>query len=211
MSRIRKRVLSGRRSRSIQRDLRKATIAIISAIPFTLLLSSIGVFRQVETPILDALMHLREPPGSSEVVIVRITDADYRTIFNGKSPLDPAALQKIITAIARGKPKVIGVDINTAPPQFQSIEPEPAGTRVIWAREANYSNRDKKFYLADVLGGKTPAPESGLVLLKLDKDGVIRRYTRMYDTNLGDFSSLSWALIKESKPESAEPNARIAG
>src|SRR5215212_633643 len=101
--------------------LRKATVAIISAIPITFLFSGIGVFRYLETPILDAQMHLRAAPEDSDVVIVRITDEDYREKFKSKSPLDPVELQNIINAIARGKPKVIGVAIDTAPTQFQNM------------------------------------------------------------------------------------------
>src|SRR5437870_1643195 len=68
--------------------LRKVVIAIASAIPITFLLNSVGVFRHLELPIIDAQMHLRAAPGESDVVIVRITEADYRKDFQGKSPLD---------------------------------------------------------------------------------------------------------------------------
>lgn len=196
---VKKRTLPRQRLLLLWRRSRSATIAIISAIPLTLLLSSVGVFRHVETTVSDAMMHLQSTAQDSKVAVIRITNEDYRTIFKGKTPLDPSALQAIINAIAKGNPKVIGVAIDTAPPQFQIIEPAPSGPPVIWAREGDYSNLDNKFYLDDVLGGKTLPVKSGLVMLKLDKDEIVRRYRRLYVTDTGLVPSFPWALIKEAQ------------
>jgi CHASE2 domain-containing sensor protein len=191
--------------------LRKSAVAIITAIPVTLLLSSVGVFRQLEMPALDATMHLAAmqlylTPRDSDVVIVRITQDDYKNIFKGRSPLDPGELQTIINAIAAGRPKVIGVDVDTAPPQFQQMELPTGGPPIVWAREATYSNKEDKYYLDDVLGGKVPPPSaSGLVMLKLDEDKVVRRYQRLYDTDTGSFPSFAWAVLKEYRGGLGKP------
>lgn len=178
-------------------------IAIVSALPLTLILSSVGAFQHFEMPTLDALMHLREAPQDSDVMIVRISRDDYKTYFGGKSPLDPVKLQDIINKIGQGKPKVIGVDINTSAPEFQNLRLEPGIPPVVWAREATYSDRDKKFFLADVLGGTNPAPSSGLMTLRLDSDKVVRRYRRFYETDKGAFSSFAQALVKAYRPAMA--------
>lgn len=183
--------------------LGKVMIAITSALPFTLMLSSVGAFRHFEMPTLDALMHLREAPQDSDVMIVRINQEDYKIHFDGKSPLDPVKLQDIINKIGRGKPKVIGVDINTSAPGFQNLRLEPGIAPVVWAREATYSDRDKKFFLGGVLGGTNPAPSSGLMTLRLDSDQVVRRYRRFYETDKGAFPSLAQALVKAYRPAMA--------
>lgn len=177
-------------------------IAIVSALPLTLILSSVGAFRHFEMPTLDALMHLREAPQDSDVMIVRISQADYKSHPDWKRPLDPVKLQDIINKIGRGKPKVIGVDINTSAPEFKNLQLEPGIPPVVWAREAAYSDRDKKFFLEDVLGG-TPPPRSGIRILRLDSDKVVRRYRRFYETGNGPFPSLAQALVKEYRPATA--------
>jgi CHASE2 domain-containing sensor protein len=187
----------GKRLRIFWQDLRKTTIAIITAIPITLLLGSIGTFQYLERPILDLQMSLNPAPVNSNIVIVRITDEDYKNYFKAESPLHAQELEKIINALARGGPKVIGVDIDTSPSHFQNLNIVPGNVPIIWAREATYSNREKQFYLSKILGGTASTPAFGLVMLKPDKDGTVRRYTRTCKTNEGFYPSFAWAVAKE--------------
>lgn len=197
--------------RGFWRRLIGASPFIALGIFLTLLYSDTNLFRQLETRALDLQMLLREPPDSSNVVVVRITDADYRNpdLFDGKSPLDPEKLQGIIGAIASAKPRVIGVDLDTSVKEFQTIKPPPEWPPVIWARGATYSNLSNKYVLSDALGGNNPYSRCGLVTLKVDSDGVIRRYTRWYDTDAGPMPSLPWAVLREfgkSDGHAAEPS-----
>lgn len=169
----------------------------------TFILSREGVFRQLETNALDTQMRLSEPSQVRDnVVIVSITDGDYKKLFKGRSPLDPGTLKSIIDAIALGRPKVIGVDIDTSAAQFQELRPEPSWPPVIWARTGAYSNIDKRFHLFDVLGGQNP-PQSGLVSIKQDSDGALRRYSRAYDADEGEAPSLPRLVATQFRPDVA--------
>jgi len=69
---------------------------------------------------------------------------------------------------------------------------------IVWARTGVFSNKERNFYLQDVLGGKEPTPPSGLITLKEDVDGVVRRYQRVYAAKQGSvFPSFPWAVVKQ--------------
>lgn len=179
---------------------RRAIPRLARAIPvtglITIALNSVGLVHRLELPVQDALMRIKSWPRDSDVAIVRITNEDYQALFEGKSPLDPERLGQIIAAIAKGGPRRIGVDIDTSGPQFQALQRVAPGPPIVWAREGTYSNIDGKFYLTDVLGTRSPASDSGLVQLKVDADGVERRYNRVYETDEGVFPSFTWLLAR---------------
>lgn len=200
---------STKRRRPFLRRLLAASPVIAGSILLTLLYSNTSTFRRLETLALDFTMLSREPPGSSDVAIVRITDADYQEYFGGKSPLDPAAVRKVIATVASGRPKVIGVDLDTSSEAFQSFEVPPDWPPIIWARDASYSNVRRKYLLSAVLGRNPPLAPYGLVTLKIDSDGAIRRYARWYDTDAGPAPSLPWAMLRKFRNDenaAAAPN-----
>lgn len=185
-------------------------VRLLRAIPFflisaalTFLLNQAGTFTRLETTALDLQMRLQEPASESDVAVVRITNDDYQSLFGGKSPLNPAQLQKIINAVALGKPKAIGVDIITSSAEFRGVN-FSADVPLIWARTAVFSNKEKTFYLNDVLGGRETAAPFGLITFKEDSDGVLRRYQRVLKTEQGAVPSLPWAVLKQAN--SAPPN-----
>lgn len=184
--------------RTFRRRLVGAIPFIVAGILLTLLYSNTALFRQLEKSALDLQMLLRKPPESSNIVVVRVTNKDYQSpdMFRGKSPLDPAKLQELIGAIASAKPRVIGVDLDTSAEGFQTLKPPPEWPPVIWARGANYSNVSGKFVLSDALGGNNTYLCCGLVTMKVDADGAIRRYMRWYDTDAGPMPSLAWAILE---------------
>lgn len=183
------------------RLLRAAPFFLVSAL-LTFLYSQAGTFTKLESTALDLQMQLQEPPSKSEVAIVKITNEDYQNLFGKKSPLKPEELQKIINAIALGKPKAIGVDIITSAPEFQKLTIS-SNVPIIWARSALYSNKDKNFYLNDVLGGRDPSPIFGLTTIKEDSDGVLRRYQRVFKTESGTVPSFPWEIFKQATGGSA--------
>jgi CHASE2 domain-containing sensor protein len=174
-----------------------ASPVIVGTILLALLYSNTSPFRRLETLALDLTMLSRKPASRSDVVIIRITDDDYQKYFGGKSPLDSSAVNKVIAIIASGRPKVIGVDLDTSAEAFQSFEISPDWPPVIWARDANYSNVRRKYHMSAALGGNAPAASYGLVTLQLDSDDAIRRYTRWYDTDTGPAPSLPWAMLSK--------------
>src|SRR5713226_7277101 len=150
----------------------KATPAILIGIVLTFFLARFGLFRQLETYALDVQVQLQGAEGDSDVAIVRIDDEDYEKLFHEKSPLDQATLLKIINAIAAGQPKVIGVDIDTAAPQFRDLHPPTGGPTIVWARNGSFSHREERYRLSELLGGQEAHVPFGLVVLRLDPDSA---------------------------------------
>jgi CHASE2 domain-containing sensor protein len=175
----------------------KAAPAVIIAILLTFLLSRSGFFRQLETYALDTQVRLQSSQLESDVAIVRIDDDDYAALFHEKSPLDHTALTRLINAIALGKPRVIGVDLDTSTPEFRDFHPLPGWPPIVWARNGSFSNREGKFHALKVLGGQQPQATAGLVVLKLDADTAVRRYTRMCKTEHGPAPSFPWAVATQ--------------
>jgi CHASE2 domain-containing sensor protein len=178
----------------------KSIPAVLIGVVLTFALSRSGFFRQLETYALDTQVRLQGGAEDSDVAMVHIDDEDYATLFHEKSPLDQAILQKIISAIAAGKPRVIAVDIDTSAPEFQDIHPAQDWPKVVWAQNGNFSNIDGKYHLTQLLGQRQPPVLSGLVIMQLDADGAIRRYPRLCQTDHGNLESFPWAVAKEFDP-----------
>jgi CHASE2 domain-containing sensor protein len=181
----------------------KSIPAVLIGVVLTFALSRSGFFRQLETYALDTQVRLQGSAEDSDLIIVRIDDADYASLFHEKSPLDQASLQKLISAIAAGKPRVIAVDIDTSAPEFRDLHPAPEWPKVVWARNGIYSNIDGKYHLTQLLGQQEPPVLSGLVILQLDPDGAIRRYPRLCETDHGLIDSFPWVVAKEFDPVEA--------
>ncbi len=214
MGRKRKGLSRARRERpegkkeSLRRRLLKELPVIGVAILLTFIFSNAGLLRKFETTALDVTMRLRHRRTHSDVAVVRITDQAYESSFGGKSPLDPAQLQELIEAIARGRPRLIAVALDTSAPAFKEMGLPPApplGPPIVWARNGVYSNVRQRFHLLGVLGGKDPKPPAGAILFMKDDDGVIRRYTRLCKTYEGTEEKLDqsfpWEVIKQLSDE----------
>src|SRR6185436_16667656 len=160
----------------------KATPAILIGILLTFFLSRSGVFRQLETYALDTQVRLQGAARDSDVAVVLIDDDDYASLFDSKSPLNHLALEKLINAIAAGKPRVIGIDIDTSSAEFRNLKIPSDGPVLVWARNGSFSNRDNKFHVSNFLGGQQVDAKYGVIVMRLDSDGAIRRYARVCDT-----------------------------
>jgi hypothetical protein len=189
---------------SFGRRLVKEAPVIGGALLLTFIFSNAGLLRKFETTALDVTMRLRHRRSHTDVAVVRITDAVYEGHFGGRSPLDPAKLQAVIEAIARGGPRLIAVALDTSAPAFREMPPPPApplGPPVVWARNGVYSNVRQRFRLSGVLGGREPTPPAGAILFMKDDDGVIRRYTRLCRTYEGADEKLvptfPWEVVKQ--------------
>jgi CHASE2 domain-containing sensor protein len=190
-------------------ERRVSLVRVFSGILVTLLIiflfNRLGPLHKLQTFVLDVKMRLSDPPANSDVAVVKIGDEDYQNIFGGRSPLDPAALRRVIDAVARGGPKVIGVDIDTSAPQFKTFQPGADWPPVIWEREAKEipESVEHPVEMLDVLGGKDPAlnADSGLPLFIPDhEDRVVRRYRRQVQTTQGPFPTFMWALVRRFAP-----------
>jgi CHASE2 domain-containing sensor protein len=191
--------------------LRLALPGILVTILLVFLFSHMGVLHKLQTAVLDARMRLREPPEKSDLVVVKITDEDYRELFYGVSPLSPVALGRLIEAISLGGPTVIGVDIDTSAPQFKNL-PLPSPTSpILWERNVKEvpESVEEKPEPLEVLGGRDHTyteKYSGLTLLIDDaEDKVTRRYRRVIETTEGPLDSFVWAVVQAFRGERTPP------
>jgi CHASE2 domain-containing sensor protein len=187
--------------------LRRAAPWVLGlALATWLLYDRVSLIRAQEALARDAQTRLRaalrgERTGGA-VAVVRITDADYATLFGARSPLDPSELQRLLAAVVQGGPRLVGVDIDTSDPVFRGLNVPAAWTnRIVWARPgillcgcpshrncgvaAPVSEPQRFRYCApgesgtlasmDFLGGRN-AGTWGLSSLRTDEDGSIRRF-----------------------------------
>lgn len=159
---------------------------------------------------------------SDSIVLVTITEADYDSLFGGRSPLDVDSLGRLVRAIARANPLVIGLDLDTSHPGFRRLRPladslAAAGVQVVWARDAASCSsgtaedegdmgvrapaagacRDRMIHPLPVLGDTASDPRltSALGVMSLDPDGTVRHYSRLVPLGGGDAApSFVWAL-----------------
>lgn len=168
-----------RSRRDIFRQVLKTSVAMAVVLGASWLASHLGILPNIESVALDTQMRFNKPRERSQVALVTITDYDYKTLFGAQSPLDPARLRAILAAIARERPSVIGVDLDTSDPAFAGFEVPADWPTVVWGRVAR-AQREGKLRLSGVLGGREPPACSGVVAMRLDDDGVARHYRREY-------------------------------
>ncbi|MCY7346451.1 MAG: CHASE2 domain-containing protein, partial [Pyrinomonadaceae bacterium] len=189
---------------SWQRRVLKTLPLMLLALLITFIISRSGRLNEWQTISLDTQMRLDMPDEESDVVVVDITQQDFEQIFAGQTrPLNPDALQRVIAAIAKGQPCVIGVDIDTSFPQFANFKVSENMSNVVWSRETAEipENINEKAVPLDVLGGQNPEynKKSGIPFLIDDAKKVPRFYTRLIKTTEGDLPSFAWAIFKEGK------------
>ena len=183
---------------------------MLLALLFTVVLNRIGLFKELETTVLDAQMKMDLPAGESDVVIVDITEEDFQRVFKGQTrPLNPTALQELVEAIAAGHPCVIGVDADTSFDQFKDfhVSEKYKLTDFVWSRSAEISDdAEQNTVPLKVLGRQDPTLEgkSGLPILEDDDKGITRFYSRLVKTTQGDLPSFAWAVFKEGKSRKCE-------
>ena len=169
----------------------------------TLFLHHNGSLNRFESTAIDFATRLQEPLAPADVFIVKIDDADYRSIFQNRSPLDRARLKEIIKAVVARRPRVIGIDIDTSDPGDLMLSPEElGGVRLVWGQTVTQTKTGGKYVLEPipVLGGQRPQPplESiGIAVLPpLDADGRVRRYARRVPLVHRAADTLPWAVAK---------------
>jgi CHASE2 domain-containing sensor protein len=158
---------------------------VLAAAGLTYWLHEIGVFDRWENSNLDRFLFAKKPSQSNDVVLVVIDEDDYRREFKSRSPLAAQGIFSIIKAILQGNPKVVGVDLDTS--QWV-LEGTPATTlrsliaqwtNVVWARDGWTENGH--FQMAPVLGDDPTDICFGLPALRVDDDGIVRRFFPAYN------------------------------
>jgi CHASE2 domain-containing sensor protein len=140
---------------------------------------------------LDTFLRLNRRQMSTRVVLVEITDEDYKDphLFDGRSPLNNEQLLKLVSSIQSYHPAVIGMDFDTTSedwcaadasslakvlPQLGSVRSAPLPP-VVWAEIPN--NVEERLKLSPVLGGILQDQDFvGVPRFPVDSDGLVRRY-----------------------------------
>jgi CHASE2 domain-containing sensor protein len=73
-----------------------------------------GLFVGFEMAQLDGILRSQPHQMSQDIVLVEITENDYRKLFDATSPLDKFELLRLVAAVKKYNPSVIGVDILTS-------------------------------------------------------------------------------------------------
>lgn len=200
---------TGTAAPTLTAKLLRALAATSAVVVFAAVLFRLGLIPDIETTVRDAQMRLNRV-RPSEVVLVRITDADYDTLFESRSPLNAEEVASIINAVARGNPAVIGIDLDTSAKSFADL-PRIVSRKVhvVWARDAQTVD-DGMLRPARILGGNDGDAASGLSVVPQDEDGLVRSYWRLYPLNRGDGiieeRSFPWAVVRDSGRRSEERN-----
>jgi CHASE2 domain-containing sensor protein len=179
-----------------------AAIVILGVSAATAALEHIGLFDHFETAGLDSFNLLQNVRNPREVVMIGITDVDYASdLFHATSPLDCAAVRRIIAAIASGQPRIIAVDIDTSTWSAECRTPlSEIGPPIVWAQDAIWHEDARAFTLIPVLGGAPllPKDRAGVVQFPQDSDGVIRSYVRTVPVVGGhEAESFPWVVVSE--------------
>lgn len=175
----------------------KVILLILLVTGFTVVLEHLGWLRGFEMAALDSWMrvriHLAEPRESKNIIIVTVSDDDYKDIFASQSPLAADGVVGLIDAISSAQPAVIGVDVDTSHEAFKSIKISE-NVPTVWATDAAFDKDGKLIPPAPpVLAGRNPQPPlTGVAALPADSDGIIRDYTRKF----GSYDSFQWRITK---------------
>jgi CHASE2 domain-containing sensor protein len=164
-----------------------------------------GLPEEFSNVTLDAAAILQTPVQPKHVRLVKIDEHEYQTTYKGQSPLDPSELSQLVTAIGRGGPAVIVVDIDTSHPIFKEMK-APREVPIIWTTSAEEVGTSG-FEPEKPLGGAPLAPKwrRALDLIPRDKQGIIRSYARQFPLRPGGYGpSLEYAASRAYKglPES---------
>lgn len=154
----------------------------------------VGMLKGFENASLDAFLRIHNRQKSQEIRIVEITETDYAKYFGSKSPLDPGEVQRLIGAIARYRPRVIGVDLDTSSEAWQAdskrlvksedcqqdrpIESAPC---IVWAEVPEIPTNGEAPPLAALGSEQGNLSNAGIPVFPVESDGLVRRY---YDRRL---------------------------
>lgn len=191
----------------VKRLIRALPVIILVSL-FTLLLDHYGWLKSFETDALDRFILLREKVPAQDVALVEIDDDDYLQLFHETSPLDPPTLADLIDAIAKNRPKLIAVDIDTSAAVFKNMKVSPSWPPIVWARGAHETVADNDaLVLEGVLGRNGPQTDLswGIAIMPVDSDSKIRHIQREFLATTGNGSSnsklrvdsLHWAILRK--------------
>jgi CHASE2 domain-containing sensor protein len=202
--------------------LLSAAPVILTFTILSLMMEHWGWLSGFETTALDTFFRLKEPLTAEHIVVVGITEEDYKVLFEETSPLSGRKLREVMDAITLGRPSVVGVDIDTSSlKEFGGFQVPDSWPVTVWGRDAKqvgvrdveekefgeivkdiinpFAKQEDVFVPGGVLAGDGAGVRSGLAILPQDSDGRVRRYSRSFKVAGGDskaMDSFPWAVVK---------------
>ena len=187
-------------------------IVILTAVVHVMEVS--GVLKGFEMAGLDTFLRLHSRQMSDRVVIVEITNEDYKdpNLFGGKSPLNNEQLLKLVSTVQTYRPAAIGMDFDTASKDWCHIESSqlekalpPFTPAVVWAEVPD--NLEEPVRLSPVLGGMLQDRNyAGIPRFPIDADGMVRRYESKFHVT-GSLEACPKQFLPERDPSSKPTGA----
>jgi CHASE2 domain-containing sensor protein len=160
--------------------LRRSRVTIIVLFCTVAILHLRGLPRALSGRVLDAALIVQSRVPPRDVRLVTISNEEYAGLFQGRSPLDPDALGRLLTAIWKGRPGLIVVDLDTSHPMFRSLA-APRDARIVWAIDGEDVGNGRVMPQPAVGGLPMPSTWStGLALVPNDERGIVRGYRREF-------------------------------
>jgi CHASE2 domain-containing sensor protein len=196
---------------------RKAIVWIVILTAVVHVMEVSGVLKGFEMAGLDTFLRLHARQMSERVVIVEITNEDYKDpqLFDGKSPLNNEQLLKLVSSIQAYHPAVIGMDFDTNSEDWCHIdssrlanvlpptENTGGASPIVWAEVPD--NLEEPLKLSPVLGGMLQDPRyAGIPRFPVDSDGLVRRYESKFLV-AGSLESCPRESLKERDHSSKLP------
>lgn len=194
--------------RSLAQELVASLPAILLVTAGTFLAHELGWLYAYEAASRDFMHVLSRVETATDVKIIGIDDEEHQREFGGHYPLEAMPLCRLVGAVAAGKPTVVGVDIDTSlwtraevdecfSLLAQKISPP---TQVIWASTSRirmFRDETEKLQIVPVLGGAKPPTDraTGISVLPVDRDGLVRRHERYVSTDNGTLPSFASAVV----------------
>ncbi len=176
----------------------RATPVILAVVLATGIFSAMGWLERFESAGLDTFNILQSPRDPSHVLLIAITDEDYREFFKETSPLDPGRLFEIIQAIAQGGPSLIAVDIDTSSDAFRRFNTPPNWPPIVWGQDCEQGEEFIKPLVVLADQRLRDKDRAGIAALPLDSDGIVRRYLREFRTEGGTAPALPWEVVRSA-------------
>ncbi len=180
-------------------------LLVFAAAGTTHLLHHYGAFERWENDNLDRWLLAKPAQLVKDIMLVVIDDADYEgPEFHGTSPLQAGRVIDVLEAIAKGHPKVIGVDLDTSHWTEDEAKRASRISNVVWARGGWEEGGSLK--LDKLLGGfYTEDTCFGLPAVQLDDDGIVRRYSRTQQVGERIVPSFPVVVAEKSSQKEWEP------
>ena len=182
---------------------------LLFVVLFTLILTSADSYFKLETKVSDLLVDLNSvPTPDKQVVIVAVNDEDLKTLFNSTRPLAPSVVTKIIDAISKGEPKLLGIDLLTSDDVHKSYAPTDSSFPIVWAEEPLRNDSNEIEAYKAPLGGQRLLSKNyaALPVVPIKSDGTNRMYQRTVafkkDSDT-EHPTFAWRVYELARPDEA--------